>query len=149
MEPADNQSVETSLRQLRIIHAAMLASIVLYAFISYRAPFRPAPQPMIIYAIAAVCVADFAIIVVLRSKLLPRSGMISSTESDPKIVLARWRSACIVTWAMCEAIALFGLVLRYMGFAITQVIWFFIAGFALMTFFTPRQPEQLLKFGDR
>jgi|SRR5579864_92977 len=143
METSSNQSVETSLRQLRIIHATMLISIVLYAFISLRAPLRPAPQPVVLYGVAAVCVADLGVILVLRSKLLPHQRPISSSEPDPKILVANWRSACIVTWALCEAIALFGLVLRYMGFAMREAALFFVAGFLLMLLFAPRRPEGL------
>jgi hypothetical protein len=140
METTKNQSIETSLRQLRIIHAAMLFSIVLYAFISLRAPARPVPPPTVLYAFMFVTLADVGLILVLRNKLLASSGPLSSGQSDDSLVIARWRSACIITWALCESIALFGLVLRYMGFAMTQAMIFFVAGFVLMALFAPRRP---------
>jgi hypothetical protein len=140
METTKNESSETSLRQLRIIHAAMLFSIVLYAFISLRAPARPAPPPTVLYAVVFVALADVGLILILRNKLLASSGPISSGQSDDNVVIARWRSAYIITWALCEAIALFGLVLRYMGFAMTQAMIFFGAGFVLMALFAPRRP---------
>lgn len=143
METGSNQSVEISQRQLRIIHAAMLLSIVLYGFISLRAPLRPAPQPVVLYGVAAVSVADLGVILVLRSKLLPPPRPISATEPEPRILIANWRSACIVTWALCEAMALFGLVLRYMGFPMREAALFFVAGFLLMLLFAPRRPEGL------
>lgn len=143
METGSNQSVEISQRQLRIIHAVMLLSIVFYAFMSLRAPLRPAPQPVVLYGVAAVCVADLGVILVLRSKLLPHPRPISSTEPDPRILIANWRRACIVTWAFSEAIALFGIVLRYMGFPMRQAALFFVAGFLLMLLFAPTRPEGL------
>ena len=143
METSSNQSVESSLRQLRIIHTAMLLSIVFYAFMSLRAPSRPAPPPMVLYGVGAVCVADLGVILVLRSKLQPHARPISSTEPDPKILIANWRRACIVIWAFCEAIALFGLVLRYMGVPMREAALFFVAGFLLMLLFAPRRPEGL------
>jgi hypothetical protein len=148
MEPGKYQSIETSLRQLRIVHAAMLVSIVLYAFISSHAPARPAPASVVLYLIAGICVAEFGVILVLRNKLLGSAGPISSSAPDEKIVVARWRTACIVTWAMCEAIGLFGLVLRYLGFPMAQAMCFFVAGFALLLLFAPKRPGQLSRFSD-
>jgi hypothetical protein len=140
MQSTANMSVETSVRQLRIIHAAMLFSIVLYAFISSRAPLRPTPPPVVLYVIAGVCVANLGVILVLRNKLLANRGPVPAVQADSNVAIARWRSACIITWALCESIALFGLVLRYMGFAMTQAMIFFVAGFVLMALFAPRRP---------
>jgi hypothetical protein len=141
MQPADKVSVETSLRQMRIIHAAMLISIVLYAFISLRLPVHVAPQPTILYGIAFAAVANVGVIFVVRNRLLSTPGPISSPQQNNQGVLARWRTACIVTWALCEAIALYGLVLHFIGFQMSQSLFFFIVGFVLMLLFAPRPPS--------
>jgi len=57
--------------------------------------------------------------------------------------LNRWRSGYIVTYALSESLALFGLILRFMGFNLVQVAPFYLAGFILMLFFGPRQPSEL------
>jgi hypothetical protein len=45
-----------------------------------------------------------------------------------------------MTYALSEAIAIFGLVLRLIGFSLSQVAYFYIAGFILLLFFGPRRP---------
>jgi hypothetical protein len=45
-----------------------------------------------------------------------------------------------MTYALSEAIAIFGLVLRLIGFSLSQVWSFYIAGIILLLFFGPRRP---------
>jgi F0F1-type ATP synthase membrane subunit c/vacuolar-type H+-ATPase subunit K len=40
---------------------------------------------------------------------------------------------------MCETLALFGFVLRFMGFTLSEVAPFYVVGFALMLLFGPRR----------
>jgi len=46
----------------------------------------------------------------------------------------------IPTYALSESIALFGLILRLIGFSLSQVWSFYIAAFILLLFFRPRRP---------
>jgi hypothetical protein len=41
---------------------------------------------------------------------------------------------------LSESIAIFGLVLRILGFSLSQVASFYISGFILLLFFGPRRP---------
>jgi hypothetical protein len=41
---------------------------------------------------------------------------------------------------LCEALALLGLVLRFMGFRFEQSLPFYVGGFILLFFFGPREP---------
>ena|SRR5579864_3844900 len=134
--------MEASLKQLRIVHGALLFSIVLYGFVSTHAPARPTPVATVLYAIALLSVALVITILVLRNKLLASAGKVLSNQPEDKVALARWRAAHIITWVLCEAIALYGLVLRYIGFPMSEAVFFFIAGFGLMLLFAPRRPEQ-------
>jgi hypothetical protein len=58
--------------------------------------------------------------------------------------LARWRSGYVLIYALCEAVALYGLVLRFMGFTLTQVAPFYVVGFVLLFFFSPRRPSSAI-----
>lgn len=42
--------------------------------------------------------------------------------------------------ALCEALAVFGIVLRFKGFALQQSLPFYAGGLVLLFFFSPRQP---------
>jgi hypothetical protein len=44
------------------------------------------------------------------------------------------------TYTLCEALALLGLVLRFLGFSFQQSLPFYIASFVLLLFFGPREP---------
>jgi hypothetical protein len=59
-------------------------------------------------------------------------------QPDDAASTIRWRTGCIVTYALSEAVALFGLMLRITGFALSQVAVFYIAGILLLLFFSPR-----------
>jgi hypothetical protein len=59
------------------------------------------------------------------------------------LTLNRWRAGYIMTYALSEAIAMFGLVLRILGFSLSQVLSFYVAGFALLLFFGPRRPRPI------
>ena len=51
------------------------------------------------------------------------------------MALARWRVGYVVIYALSLSIALYGLVLPFMGFPMSAVAPFLLAGFALILFF--------------
>jgi len=123
----------------------MLISIGLYAFIAGR--LGPAPRmvsPAFIYAIVALAAA------MVGATLLVRRVMVKPAEStlagDPEnaTALTRWRASYIVTFALSETVALYGIVLRFIGVEFRQVVPLFVAGFILMLYFTPRRPSNAI-----
>lgn len=132
--------MEASLKQLRIVHVALLLSIVLYGFVSARAPARQMPAATVLHAIALLSVADVIAILVLRNKLLASAGKILSIQPEDGVALARWRATHILIWVLCEVIALYGFILRYLGLPMRQAMYFFAGGFLLIAFFAPRKP---------
>ena len=47
----------------------------------------------------------------------------------------------MITYALCEAVALYGFILRIMGFSFRSVAPFYLASIILMIFFAPRTVE--------
>jgi hypothetical protein len=138
---AQSRPVDASVKILQIIRAAMLASIVLYAVVAHMLLVpRPARDPMIFYIVELVAVMDVVAIVVLRRILVSRSVCVLATQPGDGKALAQWRAGYLLTYALSEAIALFGLVLNALGYTIRQSAPFYIAGFALILFFRPRPP---------
>lgn len=78
---------------------------------------------------------------VIRTKMVGRFEALLTAQPEDKLVLSKWRSAYVLMWALCEAIALYGLTLRYLGFTMIQVIPFFAVGFVLMLVLPARRPE--------
>src|SRR2546426_11727584 len=83
------------------------------------------------------------VILLVRRALILQSEATLRTGATDVGTLNRWRSGYIVTYALSESLALFGLILRFMGFNPVQVAPFYLAGFILMLFFGPRQPSEL------
>jgi hypothetical protein len=138
--------VEASLKILRTVRLAMLGSIVIYAWIGERSgpPPRTGNAVVAYYAITALAISMVGAIFVLRRIIvLPAENALANNPEDTT-ALNRWRAGSVVTHAICEALALYGLVLRFMGFRFSQVLIFYVAGFALMLFFAPRRPSNAI-----
>ena len=57
------------------------------------------------------------------------------------IALRRWLTGHILHYSLSLAVALYGLVLRYAGFSLHEVLPFYIGGFVLMLYGMPRPPN--------
>lgn len=137
--------MESSLKRLRMVQLFMLASIVLYAFIANQ--YGPAPrrtQGIIFYAIAALSISIVIIVFIVRRTVIARQSAILAAKPEDKTALARWRTGHIMIYALCEAVVLHGLVLRFLGFAFSQVVPFYLVGFVLMLSFTPKKPSSAI-----
>src|SRR6185312_16677327 len=133
--------MDSSIRQLRIIQSALLISIVLYVFVALHAPVRSQGISLMILCLALLSGAMAIAVLVIRTKMVGKFEAVLATQPEDKLVLSKWRSAYVLMWALCEAIALYGLTLRYLGFTMPQVAPFFAAGFLLMLVFPVRRPE--------
>jgi hypothetical protein len=134
--------MESALRLLRLVQIAMLLSIALYVFVGEEAAGRAAaPNPTVLYAISVASVSLVGVIFVVRRTLVVPSEVQLLATPDDGVVLARWRVGYICTYALCEALALSGLVLRMLGFTLAQVWPYYVGGFALMLVCAPRRPR--------
>jgi F0F1-type ATP synthase membrane subunit c/vacuolar-type H+-ATPase subunit K len=137
--------MEPSLRLLRTVRGVMLASIVLYAFIGELAGPPPrSTNSVLFYAIAAVAVAIVGAIFMFRRTMVARSEIALAAKPDDASALNRLRVGFILVFALCEAIAFYGLVLRFLGCSFSQVVPFYLAGFLLLLYFAPRRPANTI-----
>jgi len=131
-----------ALKLLRTVQWAMLGSIVVYAVLSeVITPAMHALDPAISYLFTTLAVALVGVIFVVRRTLVFRSEESLAARPDDIISLTHWKTGYIVTYALCEALALFGLIERFLGASAQQGMLYYIGGFVLMLFFRPRQPE--------
>jgi hypothetical protein len=130
-----------TVRRLRMVQWTMLGSILLYAVVGKIINSRArAADPSLNYIFTTAGVAVVGMIFVVRRTLVLRSAEDLASRPDDSIRLSHWKSGYIVTYALCEALALFGLVLRFLGFTFQQSLPFYVAGFVLLFFFGPRDP---------
>jgi hypothetical protein len=133
--------MQGTLRTLRTIQWAMLGSILLYAIVGeLLGPSARAANPSLSYFFTTAAVAIVGAIFVVRRTLVLRSAESLLLQPDDSLTLNHWKSGYIATYALCEALALFGLVLRLTGSNFQQALTYYVGGFALLLFFGPRQP---------
>ena len=130
-----------TIRTLRTVQWAMLGSIFLYAVVGeFVGSGARAADPSLSYFFTTAGVAIVGVIFVVRRTLVLRSAESLASHPDDSLSLNHWKSGYIATYALCEALALFGLVLRFMGFNFQQCLPFYVGGFVLLSFFGPREP---------
>lgn len=130
--------MDSSLRRLQTIRFALLGSIVIYFVVSLYSSARPEESPQMILVLALTSVVIAAAVFVLRHKVLAPSAALAATQPEDTKALSLWRTAHIVMWALCEVIAMYGLLLRYLGFTVAQAAPFFVCGFLLILALGPR-----------
>lgn len=133
-------SMTRALKTLRVVQWSMLASILLFAALGQVAVRAHAVDPAISYLFTTLAVALVGIILVVRRTLVLRAAASLMTNPEDPLVLNHWRTGYIATYALCEALALFGLVLRFLGSEFQQSALFYVGGFVLLFFFGPRPP---------
>jgi hypothetical protein len=130
-----------TLRTLRVVQLVMIVSILLYALVGELAgPGARAVNPALSYMFSTMGVAIVGIIFVVRRTLVLRSAESLASNPDDSLTLNHWKTGYIATYALCEALALFGIVLRFMGCNFQQSVPFYVGGLVLLFFFGPRNP---------
>jgi F0F1-type ATP synthase membrane subunit c/vacuolar-type H+-ATPase subunit K len=133
--------MEISIRLLRTVQVAMLISIGLYAFICE--VYGPIPKEVpltFIHTMVALAVCTIGAVLVVRRVIVKPAESILAANPENIAVLNRWRTGYMATFALSEAVVIFGVVSRFVGISFSQVVPFFLAGFILMLFFGPRRP---------
>jgi F0F1-type ATP synthase membrane subunit c/vacuolar-type H+-ATPase subunit K len=74
----------------------------------------------------------------VRRLFILRAEATLISEPENAEALTRWRTGHLAIYALSESVALFGLVLRILGFNLSEVMPFYLAGFALILLFGPR-----------
>jgi len=130
-----------ALKTLRAVQWAMLGSILLYGVVGELAgPVARAIDPALSYIFTTLGVAIVGVIFVVRRTLVLRAAESLATHPDDSLSLNHWRTGYFATYALCEALALFGLVQRFLGCNLQQSAPYYLGGFVLLFFFRPRRP---------
>jgi F0F1-type ATP synthase membrane subunit c/vacuolar-type H+-ATPase subunit K len=130
-----------ALQTLRMVQWSMLASIVLYGIVGEAV--GPAPRgvdPALSYLFATLSVAIVGAILVVRRTLVLRAAESLATHPEDSLSINHWRTGYIITYALSEALALFGLILRLRGSPAQASVSYYLGGFVLLLFFRPKQP---------
>jgi hypothetical protein len=126
---------------VRLVQIALLVSIVLYVTVGELVGHTGAANNGLFYGMSLASISILGVaFVVRRTLVLPAEALLGQKPTDP-LVQTRWRTAYICLYALCEALALFGLILRIAGFTLANVWGFYLGGFLLLLLFSPRAPR--------
>ena len=133
--------MENAIKIIRAIQIAMLLSVAIFVLVGETVGSIPRlSDPTLFYALSLATITIVGVILVVRRTLVLQSAVTLAARPNDVATLNRWRAGHVMTYALSEAIAMFGLVLRLIGFSLSQVASFYIAGFILLLFFGPRRP---------
>jgi len=120
----------------------MLASLCVYVWLGewLRKEPKALSDLIVLKAMAALAIANGAIVLFLRMQLLPVAEEKMRLDSTDSVALQRWHTLQIMSFVFCESIGLFGLVLRFLGASRSQAAAFYAGAIILMLLSTPRQP---------
>lgn len=137
-------SMTKALKTLRAVQWSMLASILLYGVVGeVLGPVARAVDPALSYLFTTLAVAIVGVIFVVRRTLVLRAAESLATHPEDSLSLNHWRTGYIATYALCEALALFGLIQRFLGCTLQQSVLYYLGGFVLLFFFRPRLPASV------
>lgn len=130
-----------TLRTLRTVQWIMLCSIVLCAVVGELLRSRArVSDPSLNYVFTTAGVALVGIIFVVRRTLVFRPAESLAAHPDDGVTLSQWKSGYVSTYALCEALASLGLILRFLGNSFQQSLPYYLGGFVLLFFFGPKSP---------
>lgn len=137
----NNSHVENAIKIVRVVQIAMLVSVLVFVIVGEFVGSIPRfSNPTLFYALSLATITIVGVILVVRRTLVLQSAATLATRPNDVATLNRWRAGHVMTYALSESIAIFGLLLRFIGFSLSQVASFYIAAFILLLFFGPRRP---------
>ena len=144
------EQVDAVVKKLRIVWAALLVSVVVYLAAAELVMLeRPSDPRMMRYALIALTIAVVATAVELRLRWVrpfedeARSGRLTGQgglSTEQTALLERWNRGQTVSLVLCEVVALYGVVLRFMGGTRWEAGPFYAVAVLLMVVWTPRRP---------
>ena len=130
-----------ALRLVRLIQITLLATMAMYVWLGEMLRRGMAPKAMFFYGVSCISISLVGVILVVRRTQVRQSQTRLAERPDDGTALGRWKAGQIITYALCETLALLGFLLQVLGFRLGDVWPFYFGGFAMMVVFFPRAPH--------
>ncbi len=133
-------SFRVALKDVRILHAALLVTIPLYIYAGeVLSPRIPKDDTKIALSLVALAIFNtWSVLTTYRRKAQPARMALQSDTDDAKAV-SRWKNANILLLASCEPLAVYGFALRVSGGTVVHAATFYVWALFLLLAFTPRR----------
>jgi hypothetical protein len=140
-QQSSRRDLEAYTLMLRVVYFALLATVAMYWFVQELvAANRESAELGLLPAVFLVGGASTVMVVlVLRFSVIPPLLSAATTGLAPR--LARLRMYYILCFALAEAVALYGFVLRILGGNREDTIPFYVAAIVLLALCYPRTPQ--------
>ncbi len=126
-----------TVRRIRLVQIVMLASVAALAAVGEVAGGSNASNSTLLYALSLLSISTLGVALVVRRTLVsPCEALLRDKPNDP-LLLTRWKAGYVFLYALCEMLAVAGLILRISGYALAHVWGFYAGGFLLMVLFSP------------
>jgi hypothetical protein len=126
-------------RSIRNLHLSFLAlPFLLIAVLTRIQPSQQGQPSLMPMVLGVLAVSEIGIATVFRARLLPEAAEKLRTSPGDAQALGRWQQGNILSFTFATTIVLYGFVLRVLGFCWNIAAWFFVAGFLLLLWWTPR-----------
>ena len=135
--------MDATLRLVNIVYWAMLVAAFFEIGVAeqFGAKSEIKDVRIVQLALLVVSASMLASMLIVRGRMM--RGIADTLLRNPgdRASIQRWGAANIVTFALCEAVVLYGLVLRFMGGSFYQSLPFYASGIVLLLIFRPYLPE--------
>lgn len=128
---------------LWFIHTALLLSIFLYALIVFRlmpATNHAPASKSLLTVLVAFSFYDIVMGRSLRSKKINLAFQKLRDIPNDQISLDRWRQGQIIGASLAECVAIYGVLIHFVGGSNLEVAVFFVAGAIILLWWSPRKP---------
>jgi FtsH-binding integral membrane protein len=135
-------TLPAALKFIRTVWSVMIISLLLFPAIAEKTgPASHNTSRGLFFAITLPALLLVASWRVPRVKYIREGARRLAQHPGDARALRRWQTGHIISFMLSEAVALYGLILRYEGFSSADVVAFSAAGFMLMLFSAPRAPR--------
>lgn len=134
----DSQSKLVS--NVRLIRWCLLIAVAVYFVLMARLPASSHATQLgtIEIAIALVSLACVNTAFYFNRKFVQKAEALMQQSPDDGKASKRWRAGYVAIYAASLAVALYGLLLHFLGAPFTHVVPFFVVGTAMILWFRPR-----------
>jgi len=137
--PARNVAQRT-LQIMRVMHAALLLAAAAYVVlpIAFTSGTMPQPGFMVPAAFALTALSTLGVAAFFRDRMIQPASEALRVNPDDVSAAARWRQGVLLSLVCCESVALFGLVLRFIGASRNISAVFYTVGIFFLLAWRPR-----------
>ena len=134
---------EETISKVRLLHLTFITTIFLFVLAIEVSHFGEQPvSAQILVAIQYVTIIDILIGLMMRRKFMEAALEALKRTPEDANALLRWRNANIYSFVHAETVALFGVVLKFLGSSWRLAGPFFVIALLLLLWWTPR-PKML------